>query len=315
MDNTMSGSTSIASSADDLDEDFLDAFGEISLGELMVLSKDLQDKAATTDQGTVSSTASSSDQSSSVRKDFVVARLLTSLHVESHYGEPLSEEDAIIAVPTGDDGLLRHAIVIPDKFCTKGKLIAGLNPRDFDVSTGSIKPRRASLPLTQSQLFTSLTKVPGPKGPRWIFHCVLNGWPSLRNFELVELEKKRSLGPLTPPDYLNAIGNTWSRYWSVEEDGRNGVSPAIRDTTKIYRAKLRGAPWSSVGWSSESPGFLFWYEAQRPEPRVTYGIKAIQDVGDDRCTMVSYPRRGSTSKANPFTPCFSVIYPFNHRCT
>jgi hypothetical protein len=288
MDNYASSSSSIASSTTDSDlvEDFQDAFGEISTGEFMLLTHELDDRSNTIATSEQSSVASSSSGQFSVEKDPVVTRLLPSLNVESHYGEPLSEGDAILAVPPGNDGLIRHAIVVPDCFCSKGKLIPGLNKRDFDVTSGTIKPRRPSLPLTQSQLFTSLTKVQGTDGPRWIFHGVLNGWPSLRTFELVQLEKKRSLGPLTPPDYLNLIGSTWSRYWNVDEEGRNGVAPVIRDTTKIYRAKLRGASWSSVGWSAESPGFLFWYEAQRPIPRVTYGIKAIQDVGDDRCTMV-----------------------------
>ena len=308
----MSASTSIASSVtSDTPDDFLDAIGGLSIGELMMLNEDDDDETTSTtnDQAATSSTSSSSYQSSSNKKDPIVGRLLTSLNVDSHYGAPLSEEEAILAVPTGNDGLLRHALVVPDDFCTKGKLVGGLSKRDFDASTGTIKPRRASLPLTQSQLFTSLTKVAGPDGPRWIFHGVLNGWPSLRNFELIKLEKLRSLGPLTPPpDFANSIGKAWSQYWSVDEEGKNGVSPAIRDKTKIYRAKLRGAPWSSIGWSSDSPGFLFWFEAQRPEPRVTYGIKAIQEVGDDRCTMVSLRRKDMSCVL-----LVSVIFPFQRR--
>jgi hypothetical protein len=266
-----SATGSVASSSEDVPEGMLE-FGEVSIseGELQILSEDLDSESLDTS------------------RDSKTTKLLTSLDVEAFYGERLSEEAAVEAVPPGEDGLLRHAIVIPDRFCTNGKLIGGLSKKDFDLSNGSIKPRRASLPVTQTQLFTSLTKVEGPQGPRWIFNGVLNGWPSLRNFELVGLEKKRSIGPLTPPDYLNSIQHTWSHYWSVEKEGRAGISPAIRDTSKIYRARLRGPPWSSIGWSPESPGFLFWFEAQRSEPRVTYGTKAIQDVGDDRCSMVSH---------------------------
>jgi len=287
----MSASSSIASIGTiDAPEDFQDAIGGLAVGEFMILSKDLDQPIDTFSTSSSSSETSQVDQSLVLnKKDPIVARLLTSLNVDSFYGEPLSEEDAQSAVPPGKDGLIRHALVIPDDFCSEGKLMGGLNKRDFDISSGSIKPRRPSLPLTQSQLLTSLTKVDGPDGPRWIFHGVLNGWPSLRSFELVQIEKLRSLGPLTPsPDaFFNSFGNAWSKYWSVDDDGKNGVSPEIRDKTRIYRAKLRGAPWSSVGWSADNPGFLFWYEAQRPEPRVTYGIRAIEEVGDDRCTMVS----------------------------
>jgi hypothetical protein len=173
---------------------------------------------------------------------------LTSLNVDAFYGVRLTEEEATALVPPGEDGLVRYAIVIPDKFCANGKLISGLNKRDFDVEKGVIKPRRPSLPVTQTQLFTSLTKIYGPDGPRYIFNGVLNGWPSLRNFELISLEKKRSLGPLTPPDYMNSIRQTWAHYWSADSEGKAGISPAIKESNKIYRAKLRGAPWSSVGW-------------------------------------------------------------------
>jgi hypothetical protein len=166
------------------------------------------------------------------------------------YGNRLSEEEAAALVPPGEDGLVRHAIVIPDNFCTDGKLTGGLNKRDFDLENGAIKPRRPSLPVTQTQLLTSLTKIEGPDGggPRYIFNGALNGWPSLRNFELISLEKKRSLGPLTAPDYMNSMRGTWSHYWSSEKEGKAGISPAIKDKNKIYRAKLRGAPWSSLGW-------------------------------------------------------------------
>jgi hypothetical protein len=171
-----------------------------------------------------------------------------SLAFDAVYGQPLSELEAAATVPPGSDGLMRYATVIPDNFCSKGILVAGLNKRDFDLTNGLIKPRRASLPLTQSQLFRSLTKIDGPDGPRYIFNGILNGWPSLRHFELVALEKKRSLGSLTAPDYMNSIPQSWAHYWSAEKEGAAGVSPAIKDATKIYRAKLRGAPWTSMGW-------------------------------------------------------------------
>lgn len=213
--------------------------------------------------------------------------LMTSQYVESSYGKPLSPEEAAMAVPAGDEGLIRYAIVLPDNFFSNGKLLSGLNKRDFDLNIGAIKPRRPSLPITMSELLTSLTKVTGEDGPRYIFNGVLNGWPSLRQFELVEIDKKRSLGPLHPPDYFHTLRHTWSVYWRADKEGKEGISPAIRDRSRVYRAKLRGAPWTSLGWSPESPGFLFWYEAQRPEgPRVVYGTNAVKEVGDDVCMMV-----------------------------
>ena len=246
----------------------------IDQGELKLLQADLE--------GDGSTTVDTKEETS------LISSTLTSLDVQSSYGKPLSPEEAAKAVPPGDEGLIRYALIVPDNFCDHGKLLSGLNKRDFDVENGTIKPRRPSLPITINELMTSLTKVVGEDGQaRYIFNGVLNGWPSLRQFELIEIDKKRSLGPLHPPDYFHTLRHTWSRYWRADKEGKEGISPAIRDRSRVYRAKLRGAPWTSNGWSLESPGFVFWYEAQREEgPRVVYGTDAVKEVGDDICTMV-----------------------------
>jgi hypothetical protein len=277
--NTSSGS-SIPSNYDS-DEDRLDQeYAQEVAVELSIDQGELKILQETLEEGTAETTQEPSLESTS-------ASVAESLNVESCYGKPLSPEEAAKAVPPGEEGLIRYALVLPDNFLSNGKLLSGLNKRDFDLENGAIKPRRPSLPITMSELMTSLTKVNGEDGPRYIFNGILNGWPSLRQFELVEIDKKRSLGPLTPPDYLHTIKHTWSRYWRVDKEGKEGISPAIRDRNRVYRAKLRGAPWTSLGWSPESPGFLFWFEAQRPEgPRVVYGTNAVKEVGDDLCTMV-----------------------------
>ena len=175
--------------------------------------------------------------------------LLTSLNTDASYGKPLSHEEAAKRMPPGNEGLMRHALVLPDNYFRKNKLMGGLNPRDFNKEDGSIKPRRATLPLTMTQLLSSLTKVDGPNGPRWIFHGVLNGWPSLRTFELVALDKKRSIGPLSAPAQMNSHRLNWSKHWHVDKEGASGIPPNFeQDPNKIYLAKLRGAPWTSNGW-------------------------------------------------------------------
>jgi hypothetical protein len=218
--------TSVASSVPSFDGDFDNSIElVIDSGEYRILAEHFEDTEA----------SSTSDE---------LARVFSG----AVYGNPLSKEEAAALVPPGIDGLVRHSIVIPDKFCTDGKLIGGLNKRDFDLNKGTIKPQRASLPVTQTQLLSSLTKIEGPEGPRYIFNGVLNGWPSLRNFELIGLEKKFSIGPLTAPDYMSSIVNTWDNYWSADKEGKAGVLPAFENQNKICRAKLRAAPWSSVGW-------------------------------------------------------------------
>ena len=96
-----------------------------------------------------------------------------SMNTEQSYGNPLSPVEAVKAVPSGSDGLIRYAIVVPDDFCIDGKLINGLNKRDFDIEKGTIKPRRASLPITKKNLMSSLTKVDSEEGPRYIFNGIL----------------------------------------------------------------------------------------------------------------------------------------------
>jgi len=229
--------------------------------------------------------------------------LAPSLNIEQSYGNPLSPLEAALAVPSGNDGLIRYAIVVPDDFCIDGKLISGLNKRDFDVEKVAIKPRRPSLPITKTDLMRSLTKVDGKEGPRYIFNGILNGWPSLRHFELIGLEKKRSLpGGVQPPDYfMNSIGKTWTSHWKVDKEGKEGIPPEITDQGKIYRATLRGSPWSSLGWSPTSPGFLFWFEAQRSQgPRVVYGSDAVSEMEDDVCIAVHMiSHRYATNRESP----------------
>ena len=150
--------------------------------------------------------------------------LAPSMNLKSSYGNPLSPVEAVKAVPSGSDGLIRHAIVVPDDFCVDGKLINGLNKRDFDIEKGTIKPRRANLPITQTDLMSSITKVDSEEGPRYIFNGILNGWPSLRHFELVSLQKKRSLpGGVQPPGYImKSIGKAWTTYWRADVQGKHG---------------------------------------------------------------------------------------------
>ena len=174
---------------------------KLELGELLVLAKSLEDPE---EEDTMCTETTSKSRA-------------PSLNVEQTYGNPLSQEEAVLAVPSGSDGLKRYALVIPDDFCVNGKLMNGLNPRDFDIEKGAIKPRRATLPLTKSDLMSSLTMVVGDGGPRYIFNGVLNGWPSLRHFELIRLEKKRFLpGGVQAPEYImNSLGKAWLPHWSA----------------------------------------------------------------------------------------------------
>ena len=189
---------------------------------------------------------------------------------EASYGRALTIEKASERMPPEEGGFKWQAIIVPDKFIIEGKLLRGLKPRDFDLERKAIKPRRATPPVFLSDLVSSLTKV----GHRYIFYGVLNGWPALRCLELVAVEQKRQIPG-------------WKEVWSVDDEGARGIPLTFPDRNQIYRATLRGAPWTSHGWSKDSPGFVFWYEAQRREgPRITYGTNILKKVDDGKCTHI-----------------------------
>jgi hypothetical protein len=206
--------------------------------------------------------------------------------VESYYGHPLSPEEAGARLPPGEQGQVWSVTIVPDQFIVDGKLHRGLSKRDFDMDQKTIKPRRASLPVTETDFFSSLVKVPG-KGngqpPRYIFHGVLNGWPALTCLQLVSIEQKRHATSIPSPKDLVTGQILWTHLWSSADGG----DPAIPDHTRVYRAKLRAAPWSARGWSSARPGFCFWFQALRkPGPRVSFGTQMTEELGNDQCTYI-----------------------------
>jgi hypothetical protein len=201
-------------------------------------------------------------------------------------GEQKSPNDAESLVPPGDGGLIWYATIIPNEFFQNGKLRKGLNRRDFDTEHQKLKLRRPSLPVTWDDFQASLTTVSGPKGERFIFSGVLNGWPALRCFELMAIEERRSGSTLIPStvelmsDHIQSM--LWKRVWDV----RDATGPPCTPKSHVvYRAKLRGAPWTGQGWSKDSPGFAFWYETY-PKQRLTFGTDMVKVLGEEQCTRV-----------------------------
>ena len=207
----------------------------------------------------------------------------------SAYSDPLSTGEAKKEFLSGGSGVEWKVTIIPNECFVKGKLKKGLNPRDFDLKNQTVKPRRGSLPIRAIDLFSSLTVINGPNGPKYIFCGILNGWPALRCFELRWIEEINIFSLLQDGRYIiNAPRMLRKIVWKASKDGVEGVDPGTNmDSNVIYRANLRGPPWSSKGWSKESPGFAYWFEAQCPEgPRITYGTDMITKVGNSNCTHV-----------------------------
>lgn len=221
-------------------------------------------------------------------RDFTEADISVANGEEAFYGHPLSPEKAAEEMPMGVEGLEWNATIIPDAFFVDGKLRRGLNKKDFDLETKTIKPRRASIPVTAEDFFSSITEIDGPDGmKRYIFHGVLNGWPALQTLELIALEQKRGMNVIPSPKDFVTGRILWTNVWEASEEGASGIEPALQDHNKVHRAKLRAAPWSASGWSKDSPGYAFWFEAQRPEGlRVLYGTDLTRELGDSKCSAI-----------------------------
>jgi len=216
---------------------------------------------------------------------------------EVYYGTNTWKEEEIDAY--SKYGIIRKALLLPNKFETNGKLIKGLNPRDFKNGT-TIKPRRASLPITKSDFFSGLSKLQGPQKSHYIWYggvggC-LNGWPSLRCFELLAVEERRGgMTNIIGSQTMQLLASTsssgdsllWKKVWeSVSNSNDDGEEPSdIVQEKLLYRVTLRASPWTSFAWAQDNPGFVFWYEPHHA--RFTYGTDLTTKLSQtDTCTKV-----------------------------
>lgn len=271
----------------------LESEGTIGDGEWKILMHSLRDEDATAPltenleialQESLAELELAGDSENDNKKE----RTRKALSLESAYGNPLPPEEAERLMPPEEGGLIWHALLINgNPFDDNGKLKKGLNRRDFDLEKKQLKPRRASLPVLAKDFSSSLTRIEGPSGARFIFHGILNGWPSLQTFELISVERKRQLNEFVSPAALMKGHHVWAPMWTANVEGAKGIDPTIKEKGMFFRAKLRSAPWTSKGWAKDNPGFAFWYEAQRPEPSLVYGKAMVESVEENAiCTNV-----------------------------
>jgi len=192
----------------------------------------------------------------------------------SLYGKPLSVEEASLQFPVGtaSQGMVFHATLIPDELFQDPKALAkNLKPGDYDAVHRVLKPRRPSLPVRSSRFFSSLTRV----GPRFIFSGVLNGWPALRCFEVVAIARH------------STFPGRWTKIWKSKEEGSRGIGPKLPHSNCVYRVTLVAPSWTAKGWSPQSPGYAFWFEAQlQSGPRLSYGKNMTETVEHAVCQNI-----------------------------
>lgn len=171
----------------------------------------------------------------------------------SSYGKPLSPEQAALMVPSSEEGLIWHAMVVPDNYA---------KPKETE-SPGHILPRRAEPTATKTEFFSSLVET---ADHRWIFHGVLNGWPSLTDFEVKSIT---ALGK-------NLLGKkTVKRLW----EAGSGKQPSFPEKAKAIRVTLRAPAWTFYGWAANSSGFVWWF--QQFTPRFLYGENIMRTIASE----------------------------------
>lgn len=165
---------------------------------------------------------------------------------------PSAAHDTVEASPAspattpGQGGHTWHADVIPD----------GVTDSKHCLPSGELKSRRPFPQIRVSELLAGIKLIDG----KWIFAGPLNGWPALVGLELRGLTRKVS---------ILGMKHT-KRIW---EGGP--TPPKAEDILAGTRANLRAPSWSSIGWSPDSPGFVWWFSDRDGTPQLAHGEKLI----------------------------------------
>ena len=192
------------------------------------------------------------------RKGSATANAGSTTSLASRYSHPVSASQASNMLPPGGHGLMWHAMVIAD------------SDRSFQIQA-----RRPVSQVRNSDFFSSLVKT---DDNRWIFTGVLNGWPGLRCLELLEITCKHHWLSLSVfGHYLTRSRVNAKSVWNSATDG--DTQPVYPEGETGVRLSLRAPPWSSMGWSADSPGFVWWFSPQRPpQKRFCFGQRSVQSI-------------------------------------
>jgi len=158
----------------------------------------------------------------------------------SAYGCPAPLDEVLELLPAGGGGLIWRATLVSDDWS---------DPSQCSES-GEIRPRRPTLPVRASDFFKSLVQT---EDGRWIFSGVLNGWPGLNCLELCLI---------TCAGLKAGARHREETWWDVHGQSQGGA-PSLPPRFRSAHATLRMPPWTAQGWSKDSPGWVWWFFAQR----------------------------------------------------
>jgi hypothetical protein len=169
------------------------------------------------------------------------------------------------AAADGDEGLVFHA-----------QLRAAEYARPFNtLPDGQLRPRRQRPQIRALEFFSALE---GAAERQLVYRGRLNGWPALTDLELRSITCKR-------PARVLQIRKA-RRLFDAVAPMQSGHAPRTPDEIARFeqtvlrkqsvRVTLRASAWSGRGWSAESPGHVFWFDAlAQPAPRLVYGARLL----------------------------------------
>merc|ERR1740115_677140 len=72
-----------------------------------------------------------------------------------------------------------------------------------------------------------------------------------------------------------------TRVWDATTPELKDQTPAFPQDREKARVTLWMPAWSAMGWSLQSPGFVWWFFAQLPKKALAYGENMISAIADE----------------------------------
>lgn len=121
------------------------------------------------------------------------------------------------------------------------------------------------------------------------------------------------------PTQIQVKASTGNLLWKAVWDESDTLDPSEivkKNTHHLYRATLRGSPWTSFAWKKDNPGFVFWYEPHHAGgPRFTYGMELTRKLSNDICTRIHMVRIIVTKLPIHFFKCVISLFSYDVQIT
>lgn len=185
--------------------------------------------------------------------------------------------------PENGDALVLRARIVRDDWCTSQSKSA----KDA-CKNGNLKQHRPKngLHITASDLKNAM--VPNLGGNEIQFVGQLSSWEGFTNLTLESISCCDDRGACQDRLKDKNFKTLWPGFLGINH------TSVLHDTVfmkkqcaspLLVQAKFRRPPWVACGWSADSPGFVFWFQAQRPRdkggPLLLHGQDIVRDPRGD----------------------------------